>query len=72
VAKKSKLSKQNFQALRMEVKKMTCRSDTEFIEVKICSAKTPTKQLNILYLSVFYIKEVKSLSVVFKGNCEAG
>ncbi len=56
----------------MEIKKLTCKSDTEYIEVNICSAKTPTKQLNVLYLSAFYIKEVKSLSVILNATVKLG
>jgi hypothetical protein len=61
-----------FQALRMETKKMACKSDTEFIEVQNCSTKTPTKQLNVLLLRVVFIKEVKSLSVSLKGTVKMG
>jgi hypothetical protein len=53
---------QIFQALRMEVKKLTCKTDSEYIEVVNCSLQTPTKQLNVLYVHVIFIKEVKSLS----------
>ncbi len=62
----------NIQALRMESKKKACKSDSEYIEVQNCSTKTPTKQLNVLLLRVLFIKEVKSLSVTFKENREAG
>jgi hypothetical protein len=59
-------SKQNFQALRMEVKKMTYRFDSKFIELQNCSLQTPTRHLNILHLCVFFIKEVKSLTVFLR------
>jgi hypothetical protein len=58
--------RQKFQAVKMEVKKMECKIDTDFIEVINCSVKTPKRDLNILHLRVFFIKEVKSLSVIFK------
>jgi hypothetical protein len=56
----------------MEIKKMDCKSDTEFIEVQNCSLQTPTKQLNILHFRVVFIKEVKSLTVSWEDTVKQG
>jgi hypothetical protein len=56
----------------MEVKKLDCRSNTEFFDVKNCSVQAPTKKTIILHLCIFFIKEVKSLVVIWKDTVKQG